>query len=244
MLTKNFYKLATVQQHKTYIRQSDTDDGSKPFIDIINANGKIICTSTATDTAKYEQVNLSSYELGGYSSYGSYRIASLPSGSGSTNQRFSVINSGQIRTVIYNDDAFNDRDNNVNSDTVSSYCTMGAPTMYLGNGTTNPTKDDYTMESCLTNYTVKACNITHNLNDGIVIISFSILPNEDLQLSEIGIFTDELRSDGRNRSMAPKSALAMVCHDIFTPVTLPANKTITITYTIDLSKLTAETTIG
>ena len=244
MLTKNFYKLATVQQYDAYIRQSDTDNGYNPYIDIINANGKIICTSTATDTAKYEQVNLNSYELGGYSSYGSYRIASLPSGIGSTNQRFSVINSSQTRTITYFDDAFNDRDNNVNSNTVSSYCTMGAPTMYLGNGTINPTKDDYTMESCLTNYTVKACNITHNLNDGIVIISFSILPNEDLQLSEIGIFTDELRSGGRGRSIVPKSALAMVCHDIFTPVTLPANKTTTITYTIDLSKLTAETTIG
>ena len=244
MLTKNFYKLATVQQYATYIRQSDTGSSYNPYIDIINANGKIICTSTATDTAKYEQVNLFSYELGGYSNYGSYRIASLPSSNGSTDQRFSVINRGQTTTITYFDDAFNDRDNNVNSNTVSSYCTMGAPTMYLGNGTTNPTKDDYTMESCLTNYTVKACNITHNLNDGIVIISFSILPNEDLQLSEIGIFTDEIRSNGRNRSIAPKSALAMVCHDVFTPFTLPANKTTTITYTIDLSKLTAETTIG
>lgn len=244
MLTRNFYKLATVQQYETYIRRSDTGNNRAPFIDIINANGKIICISTATDTAKYEQVNLESDDLGGYSSYGSYRIASLPSGSGSSNKRFSVINSGQTRAITYFDDAFNDRDNNVNSNTVSSYCTMGAPTMYLGNGTTNPTKDDYTMESCLTNYTVKACNITHNLNDGIVIISFSILPNEDLQLSEIGIFNDEMRADGRGRSMAPKSALAMVCHDIFTPVTLPANKTTTITYTIDLSKLTAETTIG
>lgn len=244
MLTKNFYKLATVQQDTAFIRQSDTSTNRGPFIDIINANGKIICTDNATNTEKYERVNLGTYELGGYSDYGSYRIASLPSRCGSTEGRFSVTDSGQTRTIIYFNDAFNDRDNNVNSDTASSYCTMGAPTMYLGNGTTNPTKDDYTMESCLTNYTVKACNITHNLNDGIIIISFSILPNEDLQLSEIGIFTDELRSNGRSRSMTPKSALAMVCHDVFTPVTLPANKTTTITYTIDLSKLTAETTIG
>lgn len=244
MLTRNFYKLATVQSHDNYIRQSDIGSNSAPFIDIINANGKIICQSTATDTAKYEQVNLFTYKLGGYSNYGSYRIASLPSGIGGTNARFSVTNSGQQRAITYLDDAFNDRDNNINSDTVSSYCTMGAPTMYLGNGTTQPTKDDYTMESCLTNYTVKACNITNNLNDGIIIISFSVLPNEDLQLSEIGIFTDEMRSNGRDRSMTPKSALAMVCHDVFTPVTLPANKTVTITYTINLSELTAETTMG
>ena len=156
MLTRNFYKLATVQQYKTYIRKTDTGSNSAPFIDIINANGKMICQSSATDTEKFEQVSLFDSKLGGYSDYGSYRIASLPSGGGSTNQRFSVINSGQARTITYFDDAFNDRDNNVNSNTVSSYCTMGAPTMYLGNGTTNPTKDDYTMVSCLTNYTVKA----------------------------------------------------------------------------------------
>lgn len=244
MLTRNFYKLATVQQYNAFIRQSDTDYNRAPFIDIINANGKIICQSSATDTEKYEQVNLGSYDMGGYSDGGSYRITSLPSGNGSTGARFSVIDSGQKRTVIYRDDAFNDRDNNINSDTVSAYCTMGAPTMYLGNGTTSPTKDDYTMESCLTDYIVKACNITHNLNDGIIIISFSIFPSKDLQLSEIGIFTDEMRSNGRGRSMTPKSALAMVCHDVFAPVTLPANKTTTITYIIDLSRLTAETTIG
>ena len=129
MLTKNFYKLATVQQYNTYIRQSDTNNASSPFIDIINANGKIICQSAATDTEKYEQVNLSSRELGGYSNYGSYRITSLPSGDGSTNKRFSITKSGPTITITYFDNAFNDRDNNVNSDTISSYCTMGAPTM-------------------------------------------------------------------------------------------------------------------
>lgn len=244
MLTRNFYKLATVQQYQAYIRQSETDNGYSPFIDVINANGKIICQSAATDTKKYEQVNLYTADLGGYSNYGSYRITSLPSNSGSTNFRFSVTNNGQQRVIIYNDDAFNDRDNNINSDTSSTYCSMAAPIMYIGNGTTEPTKDDYTMESCLTNYTIKACNVTHNLNDGTIIMAFSILPNEDLQLSEIGIFTSDGHYDGRGLNVVPKSRFAMVCHDVFTPVTLPANKTVTITYTINLSELTAETTIG
>ena len=242
MLTRNFYKLATVQQSSTYIRQSDTDNRSTPFIDIINANGKIICQSSATNTERYEQVNLYNYDLSGYSNYGSYRIASLPSGEGS-DARFSVTNNGQQRVIIYKDNAFDDRDNDINSNTSSTYCTMAAPIMYIGNGTTAPTKDDYTMESCLTNYTIKACNVTHNLNDGIIIMSFSLLPNEDLQLSEIGIFTSDGHYSGRNLNTTPKSRFAMVCHDVFTPVTLPANKTVTITYTINLSELTAETTI-
>lgn len=244
MLTRNFYKLATVQQYKTYIRQSDTNNSYIPFIDVINANGKIICQSSATDTGKYEQVNLYTDSLDGYSNDGSYRITSLPSGNGSTNPRFSVTNSGQQRVIIYKDNAFNDRDNNINSDTSSTYCSMAAPIMYIGNGTTQPTKDDYTMESCLTNYTIKACNVTHNLNDGTIIMAFSILPNEDLQLSEIGIFTSDGHHDGRGLNVVPKSRFAMVCHDVFAPVTLPANKTVTITYTINLSELTAETTIG
>ena len=45
-------------------------------------------------------------------------------------------------------------------------------------------------------------------------------------------------------TMTPYKDTLMVCHGVFTPVTLTANKTTTITYTIDLSKLTAETTIG
>ena len=79
MLTRNFYKLATVQQYDAYIRQRDTGDNSAPFIDIINANGKIICQSSATNTERYEHVNLNTYNLDGHSNYGSYRIASLPS---------------------------------------------------------------------------------------------------------------------------------------------------------------------
>ena len=119
----------------------------------------------------------------------------------------------------------------------------GSLIMYIGNGTTNPTRDDYTMESCLTAYDRIGMITSQNAEAGLVTISYSVRPTEDIQLSEIGIFATKY-SDGSNMTMAPYKDTLMVCHDVFTPVTLPANKTTTITYTIDLSKLTAETTIG
>ena len=168
------------------------------------------------------------------------------SGSSVTNEKGNISSANNTKTIVHNVSAFTSSKNvNEQVSTQESYTDgNGSLIMYIGNGTTPPTKDDYTMESCLIAYDRIGMITSQNAEAGLVTISYSVRPTEDIQLSEIGIFTDELRSDGRSRSIVPKSALAMVCHDIFTPVTLPANKTTTITYTIDLSKLTAETTIG
>ena len=114
--------------------------------------------------------------------------------------------------------------------------------MYIGNGTTAPTKDDYTMESCLVNYGRTGLIVTSNQNVGIVQVLLTIKPTSDIQMSEIGIFTTPFSSSNVSRNT--RSDFVMVCHDVFTPVTLPKDKVVTITYTINLSELTAETTIG
>ena len=119
---------------------------------------------------------------------------------------------------------------------------MGTLFMYIGNGTTQPTKDDYTMESCLTDYERTGLIVTSNQNSGIVQVILTVKPTNDIQMSEIGIFTTPYSNSRVERDT--RSHFVMVCHDTFTPVTLPANKPVTITYTINLSELTAETTIG
>ena len=244
MLTNNFYKLINMQPY-TYLRYySPSSSGTNyyPFVDIVNANGKIICTSTveAADTDKYQYVGYI-YDLSTSADNQSYIIGANKS---TNDYKQKISSAGYTRTSVY-DTTRIAATNDINTDTVSTdrYPDgMGALFMYIGNGTTQPTKDDYTMESCLTGYERTGLIVTSNQNSGIVQVILTVKPTNDIQMSEIGIFTTPWSSNTYDRNT--KTEFVMVCHDTFTPVTLPANKPVTITYTINLSELTAETTIG
>lgn len=246
MLTKNFYKLLMVNDGyavRTYSPSSSSSSYS-PFIDLINPSGKYICyyDPESADVDKYEKIDLYDYRLQ-VNSRSSYTLG--VSGSSETNKKGNTSNANNTKTIVHNTGAFTSSKNvNEQVSTQETYSDgNGSLIMYIGNGTTSPTKDDYTMESCLTAYDRIGMITSQNSEAGLVTISYSVRPTEDIQLSEIGIFATKY-TNGSNMTMAPYKDTLMVCHDVFTPVTLPANKTTTITYTIDLSKLTAETTIG
>lgn len=245
MLTKNFYKLLMVDE-KCYFREyspSSTSASSSPFVDLINPSGKYICyrTPESADTSNYEDAGLPSYTFNN-----SNRPCYVLGVSSSANEsKGSVSSAGNTRTIVHNTSAFTSSKNvNEQVSTREVYPDgCGSLIMYIGNGTTNPTKDDYTMESCLIAYDRIGMITSQNFEAGLVTISYSVRPTQDIQLSEIGIFATK-NTNYSETTMAPYKDNLMVCHDVFTPVTLPANRTTTITYTIDLSKLTAETTIG
>lgn len=244
MLTNNFYKLINRQPYMYLRSYSPSSSGTNyyPFVDIVNANGKIICTSEvgAADTDKYQYVGYI-YDLSTNTEYQSYIIGANKS---TDDYKQQISSAGYTRTSVY-DTTRIAATNDINTDTVltNRYPDgMGALFMYIGNGTTQPTKDDYTMESCLTDYERTGLIVTSNQNSGIVQVLLTVKPTNDIQMSEIGIFTTPWSSNSVDRNT--KREFVMVCHDVFTPVTLPANKPVTITYTINLSELTAETTIG
>ena len=244
MLTNNFYKLINRQPY-TYLRNfspSTLDTNYSPFVDIVNANGKFICESRvdSADTDKYQYVGYIN-DLSTDASRHSYIIGANQETYDSKHQTSSA---GYTRTSIY-DTSRIAATNDINTDTESTERYpdgMGTLLMYIGNGTTQPTKDDYTMESCLTDYERTGLIVTSNQNSGIIQVILTVKPTNDIQMSEIGIFTTPYSSNSASRNT--KAYFVMVCHDVFTPVTLPANKTVTITYTINLAELTAETTIG
>lgn len=248
MLTRNFYKLLAVDRIGTYIRLNSPNAGASsnaPFIDIINANGKIICTSSvnSTDESKYEKVNGITGNLVVSNSLSSYTLGCTNSTSSSTTQ-------GEVTKKSYTKSINHPVSSWVKSKDINDDVSFtgypegsGCIIMYLGNGTTEPTKDDYTMESCITNYDILNCSSTEIYDAGLSMISLTIKPLEDLQLSEIGVFSTPA-SGSNSSTVKPKSYSVMVCHDVFTPVTLPKDKVVTINYTINLSELTAETTIG
>lgn len=243
MLTNNFYKLIN-RQPCMYLRSyspSSSDSNYSPIVDIVNANGKIICTSRveSADTDKYQYVGYI-YDLSQSANDQSYIIGA---NYGTYDSKQQILSAGYTRTSVY-DTTRIVATNDINTDTGSTNRYpdgMGTLFMYIGNGTTQPTKDDYTMESCLTDYERTGLIVTSNQNSGIIQVMLTIKPTNDIQMSEIGIFTTPCSSNGFNRNT--KTEFVMVCHDTFTPVTLPANKPVTITYTINLSELTAETTI-
>ena len=246
MLTRNFYKLLMVNDDY-YAREcspSSSNTSSSPFIDLINPSGKYICyyEPESADADKYERVDLYNSRL---QSNGRSNYTLGVSGSSYSTSKGNISSANNTKTVVHNTGAFTSSKNvNEQVSTQELYPDgNGSLIMYIGNGTTPPTKDDYTMESCLTAYDRIGMVTSQNAEAGLVTISYSVRPTEDIQLSEIGIFATKY-NNGSNRTMAPYKDTLMVCHDVFTPVTLPANKTTTITYTIDLSKLTAETTIG
>ena len=223
---------------------SSSSSSSAPFIDLINPSGKYICyyEPESADTDRYEKIDLYDYNfhINNNTNY-TLGVCGFYGNAGKGN----ISSDGNTKTVVHNTSAFTSSKNvNEQTSTQESYPDgNGSLIMYIGNGTTNPTKDDYTMESCLTAYDRIGMITSQNAEAGLVTISYSVRPTEDIQLSEIGIFATKY-SQGSTMTMAPYKDTLMVCHDVFTPVTLPANKTTTITYTIDLSKLTAETTIG
>ena len=244
MLTNNFYKLINRQPYVYLRNYSPSASGTNyiPFVDIVNANGKFICTSRvdSADTDKYQYVNYIN-DLSTDTQRQSYIIGA---NSETDDIKQQISSAGYTRTSVYDTTRIT-ATNDINTDTESTQKYpdgMGTLFMYIGNGTTQPTKDDYTMESCLTDYERTGLIVTSNQNSGIIQVILTVKPTNDIQMSEIGIFTTPFSSNSVSRNT--KSYFVMVCHDVFTPVTLPANKTVTITYTINLSELTAETTIG
>ena len=247
MLTKNFYKLLMVDgecNFREYSPSSSSSSSYRPFVDLINPSGKYICRSIpeSADADKYEGIDLSSYKF--YYNNSSYYALGVAT-SNYNSPKGKISSNSNTRTIVHDTNAFTSSKNvNEQVSTQETYPDgTGSLIMYIGNGTTPPTKDDYTMESCLTAYDRIGMITSQNFEAGLVTISYSVRPTEDIQLSEIGIFATK-NSNGSEWTMAPYKDTLMVCHDVFTPVTLSANKTTTITYTIDLSKLTAETTIG
>ena len=247
MLTKNFYKLLMIDADcgfREYSPSSSNSNSNTPFVDLINPSGKYICRDTveSADADKYEKIDLPAYKF--YYSNSIYYALGVAA-SNYSSPKGEISSASNTRTIVHDTNAFTSSKNvNEQVSTQEAYPDgMGSLIMYIGNGTTPPTKDDYTMESCLTAYDRIGMITSQNFEAGLVTISYSVRPTEDIQLSEIGIFATK-NSNGSDRTMAPYKDTLMVCHDVFTPVTLPANKTTTITYTIDLSKLTAETTIG
>lgn len=232
-------------QPHMYLRnysQSNSGTNYYPFVDIVNANGKIICKYEveAADTDKYQYLGYIN-DLSTNSNNQSYIIGANCE---TYDIKQEISSAGYTRTSVYDTNRIV-ATNDINTDTVSTNRYpdgMGTLFMYIGNGTTQPTKDDYTMESCLTDYERTGLIVTSNQNSGIVQVMLTIKPTNDIQMSEIGIFTTPYSSSLFDRNT--KTEFVMVCHDTFTPVTLPANKPVTITYTINLSELTAETTIG
>ena len=221
---------------------SSSDMNYNPFVDIVNANGKIICTSRveSADTDKYQYVSYIN-DLSTSSDRYSYIIGANKE---TDNYKQQISSAGYTRTSVY-DTSRIAATNDINTDTGSTERYpdgMGTLFMYIGNGTTQPTKDDYTMESCLTDYERTGLIVISNQNSGITQVILTVKPTKDIQMSEIGIFTTPYSTSSVSRNT--KAEFVMVCHDTFTPVTLPANKPVTITYTINLSELTAETTIG
>ena len=230
MLTRNFYKLLNRQPYMYLRSYSPSSSGSNyyPFVDIVNANGKFICTSQVegADTDKYQYVT-SIYNLSTDASNQSYIIGANQS---SYNNKQQISSAGYTRTSVY-DTTRIAATNDINTDTVSTSRYpdgMGALFMYIGNGTTQPTKDDYTMESCLTDYERTGLIVTSNQNLGIVQVILTVKPTKDIQMSEIGIFTTPWSSNSSNRNT--KAEFVMACHDVFTPVTLPANKPVLVPY--------------
>lgn len=228
-----------------YLRKYSPSSSSSnyyPFVDIVNANGKIICGSEVADadTDNYQRVTAIS-DVSTDAERQSYIIGANHSTSSS---KQNISSAGYTRTSVYDTTKIT-ATNDINTDTVPTTRQpdgMGTLFMYIGNGTIQPTKDDYTMESCLTDYERTGLIVTSNQNSGITQVLLTVKPTNDIQMSEIGIFTTPYASGNHTRNT--KADFVMVCHDVFTPVTLPANKTVTITYTINLSELTAETTIG
>ena len=244
MLTNNFYKLINRQPYMYLRNSSPSSSGSNnhPFVDIVNANGKIICNSGVepADTDKYQYVGYI-YDLSTDPGRQSYIIGANKE---TYDRKQQISSAGYTRTSVY-DTTRIAATNDINTDTGSTNRYpdgMGTLFMYIGNGTIQPTKDDYTMESCLTDYERTGLIVTSNQNSGIIQVILTVKPTNDIQMSEIGIFTTPWSSNTHDRNT--KTEFVMVCHDVFTPVTLPANKPVTITYTINLSELTAETTIG
>lgn len=232
-----------------YFRQHSpsysSSSGGSPFVDLINPSGKYICyyAPESADADKYEEISLPTSRF--YANNSAYYALGVATSDYTSTAKWNISHSGNTRTVVHDTSKFTSSKNiNEQVSTREPYPDGGGSLiMYIGNGTTNPTKDDYTMESCLTAYDRIGMITSQNFEAGLVTISYSVRPTENIQLSEIGIFATK-NTNGSDNTMAPYKDTLMVCHDVFTPVTLPANKTTTITYTIDLSKLTAETTIG
>ena len=250
MLTRNFYKLLMVRGD-WFVREVSPNitgsNNSYPFVDLINPSGKYICYYgvASEDEDKYQKIDLVQKNFGNNTNVSEQYIIGVTNRATSNSPKASISKSGYTKVMVHSVDKFTSSKDINEQTTTSEACPDGSGSliMYIGNGTTQPTKDDYTMESCLTAYDRVSLTTTQNCEAGIVMVSYSVRPTEDMHLSEIGIFATK-GSYNSAISQAPYKDALMVCHDVFTPVVLPKDKVVTITYTINLSELTAETTIG
>ena len=149
MLTNNFYKLLTADC-ECHIRQyspSSSANNTSPFVDLINPSGKYICyrAPESADTNKYEQINLPYSSF--YANGSMYYALGVATSNYTDTKKWITSSSGNTRTIVHDTSAFTSSKNvNEQVSTQEAYPDGGGSLiMYIGNGTTSPTKDDYTM---------------------------------------------------------------------------------------------------
>lgn len=114
-------------------------------------------------------------------------------------------------------------------------------TLFIGSGTTQPTIDDYKLESCIVEYTRKQESMyfdAKNLQCQVTLVIEPIIP---LTISEVGCYARCARgystTDGSNTNQ-----LTLIDRKVLeTPLVLNAGDISTLTYTIDFRNLNEST---
>ena len=124
--------------------------------------------------------------------------------------------------------------NNDQSNTAVSTSFVG-PIICVGNGTTNPTREDYKLESCLTDLTIGSHEFSI-IGLGKCNISRQFINNTgtDITINEVGLYV----KGGSSNSNVQMNSCFMVARKVLTaPIIIGAGQTATVNYTIDFTEI-------
>ena len=121
------------------------------------------------------------------------------------------------------------------SNTLSEYNEHNGLILFVGTGTTTPTKDDYKLESAVA-FASPFGSCTHNSNVTSVVRTFTNDTEEDVTITEIGLYVfHSLCACNSNYSSYP----VLVGRKILdAPVTIEPNETYTFTYNVIMDGFT------
>lgn len=113
--------------------------------------------------------------------------------------------------------------------------------LFIGDGTTQPTANDYKLEHCITEYTRLLESVNLHSSNSQIIVGLRIQANEDLAINEIGCYGRFTQASGTPQARNTNVLSLLDRKTLNSTVNISKGDVIDISYTIDFRNLNEST---
>lgn len=125
------------------------------------------------------------------------------------------------------------------TDTTAYAWTQSSPLIFCGTGTTPPTREDIKLENCISDFKKQSTTLSCELGKLHINVVFKNLADHEITINELGLYRIFSQAhDSYQKSSIANNGILIARRVLDEPITVQANETFSINYTIDFTTMT------